>query len=287
MLVKLIYSIFGRSLAWRIGRAIYQYARGDTQNHMAVNGEVSLLCAIVDSWATSSEIGGKFNVFDVGANIGDWAENAIVAVPPVKRESLVLHMFEPVPETRRILKDRISKIAGDVQCHFHEVALSSKSGTANIYAQGRAGTNSLNPDSDQEGVSSVTVPIKTLSEFAAALGVDKLHFVKCDTEGHDMEVIKGALAYLKEGRIDVFQFEYNHRWVYSRHYLKDVFDLITGLPYRLGKVQPGKIEFYPKWHPEMERFFEGNYVLVHLSAMNSVLFQEVRFGDSNTPEIIS
>ena len=56
------------------------------------------------------------------------------------------------------------------------------------------------------------------------------------------------------------QFEYNHRWVFARAYLRDAFDLLTGLGYRIGKLTPKGVEFYPGWDAELETFVEGNYV---------------------------
>jgi hypothetical protein len=44
-------------------------------------------------------------------------------------------------------------------------------------------------------------------------------------------VIKGALPLLREGRIGVLQFEYTIRWIASRSFLKDIFEIIAGLPY--------------------------------------------------------
>jgi len=30
--------------------------------------------------------------------------------------------------------------------------------------------------------------------------------------------------------------------------------------YRLGKLTPKGVEFYPRWDPDLETFVEGNYV---------------------------
>ena len=95
-----------------------------------------------------------------------------------------------------------------------------------------------------------------------------MHLFKCDTEGHDLEVIRGALSMLMERRISLLQFEYNHRWVYARNFLKDVFDTVEGLPYRIGKIQPDHVVILDKWHPELERYFEGNYLLILDEAMD-------------------
>jgi hypothetical protein len=76
-----------------------------------------------------------------------------------------------------------------------------------------------------------------------------------------MSVLQGAEQLLRSRRIGVVQFEYNHRWVHSRHFLKDAFDLAVPLGYDVGKVTPTALEFYPRWHFELETFREANFVL--------------------------
>ena len=41
-------------------------------------------------------------------------------------------------------------------------------------------------------------------------------------------------------RIQVTRFEYNHRWVMSRNFLRDAFELLLPLGYELGKLTPGE-----------------------------------------------
>ncbi|HEX6912929.1 MAG TPA: hypothetical protein VF142_21145 [Longimicrobium sp.] len=66
------------------------------------------------------------------------------------------------------------------------------------------------------------------------------------------------------------QFEYNHRWVYARHFLKDVFDLMRGMPYAVGKLTPAGVELYDDWHFELERFFENNFLVLHRTLVDRV-----------------
>jgi hypothetical protein len=128
----------------------------------------------------------------------------------------------------------------------------------------------------------VSVPLTTLDLYCADAGIDRIHIVKCDTEGHDLSVLRGASGMLASGRIDVFQFEYNHRWIAARAFLKDVFDLIGGLPYRLGRVMPSGVELFDSWHPELERYWQSNYVLVHERAYPWLKVAQGTFDKSNT-----
>jgi hypothetical protein len=127
------------------------------------------------------------------------------------------------------------------------------------------------------------IRLDRLDAFCAANGVGHIHLAKCDTEGHDAKVLKGAGGLLAAGRIDVFQFEYNHRWVHSRAFLKDVFDQVHRLPYRVAKVQAGGvIDVYPSGHPELDRFFEANYLLVREPALSWFKTNFGPFDASNT-----
>jgi hypothetical protein len=56
------------------------------------------------------------------------------------------------------------------------------------------------------------------------------------------------------------QFQYNHRWTHARAFLLDAFELLTPFGYRLGKLTPFGVGFYPHWDPELETFVEGNYI---------------------------
>ena len=78
------------------------------------------------------------------------------------------------------------------------------------------------------------------------------------------------------------QFEYNYLWIYSRHYFKDVFDFIKGTGYCVGKITPGGVELYEQWHPELDRFIAGNYLLLHPDALNWFVTHKGQFDAYNT-----
>jgi hypothetical protein len=91
----------------------------------------------------------------------------------------------------------------------------------------------------------------------------------------------GASESLRKGLIDAWQFEYNHRWVSEGSYIKDVFDFIADKPYTLGKVHGNGIETYDMWHPELEHFFESNYVLIRKGSHYEKLCSQVCFNERN------
>jgi hypothetical protein len=100
----------------------------------------------------------------------------------------------------------------------------------------------------------------TLDSYAEQSGVARFALVKIDAEGHDLAVLRGARDLLADHRIAVAQFEYNHRWVLARFFLRDAFEFLLGLGYRVGKLTPRGVEFYPGWDADLETFVEGNYL---------------------------
>lgn len=242
---------FLRSLVWRIGRRLYCWARNDLPAPPNANGEYWLLEACL------AEMRGResFVVLDIGANRGDWSHHAL-SNDFLTREKLCLHAFEPASDTYAHLRQRFA----GTSVVLNHAALSDKTSQVRLYLSGAlSGLNSLHGSDD---VNSEVVRSIALDEYVKEHQIENIEFIKSDAEGHDIHVMFGAEQTLSRGRVAIWQFEYNHRWIGSRHYLRDVFDFIVDKPYVLGKLYQSGIEIFENWHPELERFFESNYLLI-------------------------
>lgn len=238
-----------RPWAWRIGRKLYCWGRSDAPNRPQTNGEYWLL----EQYFASGS--GATVVVDVGANRGEWSRRALDAAKAESR-ALCLYAFEPSGSTREILESVLTTYS---EVEVLPLALSSRQGEADFFSSGvGAGTNSLDPLSGDDVERVVT---STLDRFAEERGIEHIGMVKVDTEGFDLEVLKGASGLLAAGRVEVLQFEYNWRWLLNHASLRDVFGLIADTPYRLGKLAGDKVLFYDQWHFELDRYIEANFVL--------------------------
>jgi FkbM family methyltransferase len=271
----------GRRNAWRIGRSLYMKARADSPNVSHLNGEESMQWQLLNRFASVQE---KLVVFDVGANIGDWTWSLLQGASRLKLvDQLEIYCFEPTPSTFTVLQKRIFKHPLQKNAYLVSQALSSEDGTAEMYISGETtGTNSLHPDAMNRDQRCIQVDKTTVYTFCSRNDIAIIHFLKCDTEGHDFDILQGAKSLFDQQRIMACQFEYNHRWVYSRHYLKDVFDMFESSVYSIGKITPNGIELYQDWHPELERFFEGNYLLLHSEAFSWFISMTGKFDTYNT-----
>lgn len=276
MSIDLIVRIVGRQFAWRLGRRLYMAARGEAPNDMHRNGEVALARACVAAWATAYP-SQPFVAFDVGANLGHWSA-ALIDAAGKAGCPLTLHVFEPVPGAHARLATRFAANPG---VRLHQLALSSRSGTAPMHIVGEtAGTNSLVAGTDP-GATQIEVQLATVADMQAQLGIDRIDLLKIDTEGHDFEIVKSLLPQLRDGAIGVVQFEYNWRWLPGGASLRAVFELIHGTAYRVGRLVGDGIELFDRWNAEADRYFEANYVLVRADRLAQLPHRDGHWDDSN------
>lgn len=260
-LLHVLSSTLGRKNLVRLGRFLSNGGRLDVQNDPDSNGETRVQREFLAGQPASAPL----VVLDVGANIGDWTR-VLYELAKERTGETQVHAFEPGTETLATLTENLRAWSLEDQVVVNDVALSSKAETRKYYSLGaNAGVNGLYPvnDTDPQVVSEIQT--QTLDGYCKEAGLERVHFVKVDTEGHDLEVIYGAKEMLERQAIDAIQFEYNYRWINARHYLRDAFEWFLPLGYQLGKVTPRGIEFYPRWDFELERFVEANFLAVKAS----------------------
>jgi FkbM family methyltransferase len=179
-------------------------------------------------------------MFDVGANVGIYTKFALKV-----NKNLQIHCFEPVKETYEIL------VANNFPPNVvtNNIALSSSIGEKEIigymddlglssfYVRRGLEISGKNSQSPKE-----IVPTTTLDEYCSEKQIDHLDFLKVDVEGHELEVFKGGLSLLREGKIELIQFEYGGCNIDARVFLMDLFDFFMELNYDLFKIYPDHIK---------------------------------------------
>jgi len=132
-------------------------------------------------------------VFDVGANVGQFGRELRGA--GFKGQ---LHSFEPVAETFKTLRQACQ---ADANWHPHNLALGAEAGTHTIHVAAASDLSSFNAPNDFgkdrfKGFQSTTqedVEVSTVDQFIALSKLSgRTILLKMDTQGHDLEVLKGA-----------------------------------------------------------------------------------------------
>jgi len=281
---KFLIFLLGERITYRLGRSIYMHSRGDIPNDIAYNGEKLVQYSVIKEIANNSDFS-CFNIFDVGANVGDWTNLFLSQLKEVSFDGNIdIFVFEPVPSTIATLRQNLPHNSHFI--HIQEVALSSSPGKSDIYVSGKnLGINSLHQDDSNIQKEVIQISLDSVFNFCLSRKINHIHLLKSDTEGHDMEVIRGAIPLLSEGRISILQFEYNHRWIFSHNFLRDVFLLVEGMPYKVAKLQEHCLLIFKNWNPELDRFFEGNYALIHDDALGWFPTKYADFDCSNSLRI--
>jgi FkbM family methyltransferase len=255
--VSSLWIILGRKNLARFARMLNNEVRLDVRNDMDSNGERLVQETVAQNILPETPV----IIFDVGANIGDWTRGLLNQCIASGLTNVRIHAFEPCQATYDIALRNLAQYTNAGWVTVVMQALSNVSGTAvlNVVGDG-VGTNSLHSQPDLSILRQESVSLTTIDEYCARYGINHITLLKTDTEGHDQAVMEGAIGMLSRHAIELIQFEYNHRWISSRHYLYDAFDLLGKRGYKLGKITPLGIELYREWHPELETFREGNYL---------------------------
>jgi FkbM family methyltransferase len=175
----------------------------------------------------------SFVVFDVGANVGVYSQR-LRALHPRAR----IFAFEPLPESFAILQRNL----GPQGVEVYNLALSDKAGAATIYTRpGETTTHAslysaVIEDLYHNSPHANPIETTTLDSFVAEHTIDRIGLLKLDTEGSELQILRGAQLLLDEGRIDLIQFEFNEMNVISRVFLRDFIALLPG--YTLFRLLP-------------------------------------------------
>lgn len=137
-------------------------------------------------------------IIDVGANIGQSIDSFMLKC----KGASMIHAFEPVQQTRTEIEHRYSN-----SVKIYPLALSSKPGKGYMIHRGTHDIFYLRHEHElhtQEIPIAESVDIQTLDQIFSE---DVIDYLKIDTEGHDLEVLKGGGKMLAEGRARMIEVE--------------------------------------------------------------------------------
>lgn len=218
------------------------------------SGEENLI-RTVKQWLSKSGISSCI-VFDVGANNGDYAKALRVEFPPED----VIYCFEPSHHSFQALRrnlegytniELIGKGLGVVAERRKLFFDTEGSGWASVFERHETGFNHVLNESEE-------IEIIVLDEFCASQGIDRIHFIKMDVEGFELEILRGSVRMLP--KIDFIQFEFSFANYNSKTYLYDFFQILSDFRiYRVLKDGLEEIEYDPRY----EVLMTTNYLAVN------------------------
>jgi FkbM family methyltransferase len=142
-------------------------------------------------------------IFDVGANVGQSALQYVKVFPDAQ-----MYCFEPVLATFDLLQQNLR---GRGKINSFRLALSEATGSGTMLLDGHSDQFSLHIDKtgDEVIVEAKTehVPIESIDNFCSQHDIIRINYLKIDTEGNDLNVLKGGARMLAQHNIDIIEVE--------------------------------------------------------------------------------
>ena len=235
--------------------------------HFSNNGELRVLGALPQS--------ASITVLDVGANTGHWS----IACSDACSNRASIYAFEPGDRNYARLKNTVENRANitpinlglsDVDATMEMLISDGTSVKSSVETSSARDLNTGVTDFHQEPHQFLRGDI-----FCGRQGLDRIDFLKIDTEGHDYKVLLGFSEMISSGRVDVIQFEYNRLNVFVKSMLMDFYNLLnkqlTTDGYLIGRIYPNSVNF-KEYSIYDENFVDGNFLAVRRNLSEQIKF---------------
>lgn len=165
----------------------------------------------------------KFIVFDVGANIGDYAKSVLQE----GGRNVQLYCFEPGEDTA---KELARSLGNDPRAKIFSLALSDSDGLQDLYSMEGSNasahaslTSSFLDTVGKPGtVSARKVEVMCGDSFCERNNISYISLLKIDVEGLELKVLEGFRDMIRRGAIDKIQLEFNQTTLFERILLIDI-----------------------------------------------------------------
>jgi FkbM family methyltransferase len=203
-------------------------------------------------------------IIDVGANIGNYSIRLRRSNPEVP-----IYSFEPHPVTY----GKLHKNTEGLNVRTFNLGVGSAPGAMMLYDYAdRDGSSHASmykeviEQTHHSGAVAHEVTVVALDDFAIEEKIDRVGLLKIDTEGHELEVLKGFRRFIKANRVDMIQFEFNEMNMASRVFFKDFWDLLPN--YDFYRMLPGGLLPLRRYNPVLCEIYAYQNIVAKLKKDN-------------------
>lgn len=200
-------------------------------------------------------------LFDIGANVGKYSTMLCDSFPEAQ-----VYAFEPNINAFKILQ---GNMGGKVDCLNFGMGADQKDGKLFTYSSSPSSSHASSFKEmftlfhKSDDLTAIEFKMTTVDRFCKDKGIQGIDLLKIDTEGCELQVLKGASEMLTGGRIKVIQFEFGECNVFSRVFLRDFYEVLTGFSFY--RLDSGGLIPLPTYEPVNEIFRFQNIIAVSKS----------------------
>lgn len=180
-------------------------------------------------------------IFDVGANYGQTAIHYHELF-----SDATIYSFEPIAESFIKLKDSTSHV-DKIKCFDIAFGDEKKEMEISLYDESNSQLNSLKVTDDLRINNSLKqiIKVETLNNFVIDHNIQQIDLLKIDTEGFELEVLKGSDSMLKNKKIRAILCEVALSKRNARNtQLSDVIDFLDGYDYFFVGFNDTNVNYY-------------------------------------------
>jgi FkbM family methyltransferase len=228
------------------------------------SGEIGALEFLSENYLLSR----PFLLFDVGANNGEYLHLVLRALG---NRQLRAFSFEPQSASFEALR---VKYGDDPRVELKKIALGSNEGTAEIFFTVNGETTaslvsqSLSDHSKAGQSCSETVLLSTIDQICRENGIEHIDLLKIDTEGYELDVLRGASEMLKRGGISAIQFEFGDTFLHTPYHFIDFWEFLSP-QYKMYRILRQGLTEVHRYTPDLDIYKIVNYLCIWKAKANA------------------
>ncbi len=219
------------------------------------SGELSVLGRIKESYRAGEQL----TVFDIGANVGKYA----CELSDFFGSQATIFSFEPSEKTFQLF---LSNTKGKSNILPNNMGMGKEPSTITLYTNndGSGLASVYQRKLDHFGLSmdkKEVINLSSVDVFCQEKGINRIHFLKLDIEGHELSALQGASTMLNNGAVDFIQFEFGGCNIDSRTYFQDFFYLLKD-KYIIYRILENGLYEIVQYKEIYEVFITVNYLAI-------------------------